>query len=92
VHYSQQSRATVVDRLASLKLVGCDEAERAPGEREKEGRINSAELEHREEELGGDARPKRLHERQRECVMERDAEGGEGYLWIPYYLAHKTTL
>jgi hypothetical protein len=55
--------------------LGCEEAERALGERAKERRINSVELEHREEELGGDARPETLRERLGECVMERGAEG-----------------
>jgi hypothetical protein len=54
---------TVVDRSASLKLMGCDKAEWVPGERAKERRINSAELEHR-----GWARTRVP----RECVRDRE--------------------
>ena len=39
----------MVDQLALLKLVGCDKAEQGPGERVKEGRMNSAKLEQGEE-------------------------------------------
>lgn len=69
-HRSQQSRATVVDQSASLKLVGHDEAEGALGEK-----LGRARAHGRGEGTGGDARPERVRERQSECVMERDVEG-----------------
>jgi len=65
--------------------VGCTEAEQGGiVKRAKERRIKSAELEHRGE---GDAF-RVSYMKDRECVMERDAEregrsrggGGEGYL------------
>ena len=57
-----------------LKLVGCEERPNRPGRGRRRGHEELNSAEHREEGLGGDARPKRLSESACMRVMEMDAE------------------